>query len=239
MNNYTFNFSVTPGVAVEYKLTLSPFHVTLREKALALRVSAETAAEHRLREEANQVAHDLARSLSYEMGERFKAEYQGRHVLFDTGQQSVDFRFKLTVLAAPLETADSADLERERQDAQRRLVNLTRRAALDGNLRDMLEHWRRYIGDPDGRLHPLYDVLQVAERLYGNRRKAASALNISDADLCDLGRISNDPTVLNGRHPGESLGPHRIATKVEVSTCERVACALIENQAAKVVVQQC
>ncbi len=108
------------------------------------------------------------------------------------------------------------------------------RAAIDANLRDLLDHWSRYAADPDGRLHPLYDVLQVVERLNGGRKEAAAALNMTKSELDDLGRISNDPTVLNGRHPGKSPSPHRIATEGEVNTCERVARAVIANYAATV-----
>jgi hypothetical protein len=237
MDKYSFKFGIAPGVDGEYKLTLPPFRVTLREKTLALGVSAETADEHRLREQANQVAHDLARSLSYEMGKRFTVEYHGQDVMRGSGQQSVAFRYRITVLPAAIEAADSTDLERERQEVQQRILDRTRREAIDVNLRDMMEHWRRYTSDTDGRLHPLYDVLQVVERLYGGRKGAASALSMSDADLSDLGRISNDPTVLNGRHPGRVQGPHRTATEHEVKTCERVARAIIEKQAAKVAIK--
>jgi hypothetical protein len=170
------------------------------------------------------------------LGKRFEVEYQGRDVVRDTGQQTVAFCLRIKVKPAADETADTDALERERETVHRNLADLTIRASLDPNLRDMMEHWRRYAGDPDGRLHPLYDVLQAVERLYGDRRNAASALNVSYADLNDLGRISNDPTVLNGRHPGKSLGPHRVATETEVKTCERVAQALIAKQAAKITV---
>ena len=100
----------------------------------------------------------------------------------------------------------------------------------------MLEHWSRYAADPHGRLHPLYDVLQVVERLYGGRRESAAALKLKEADLKELGRITNDPTVLNGRHPGRAQGPHRVASDDEVKTCERVARALIEQQASKIII---
>jgi len=86
----------------------------------------------------------------------------------------------------------------------------------------MLQHWSEYAADSDRRLHPLYDVLQVAERLYRGRKNAALALKMSEADLDDLGRISNHPAVLNGRHPGRTLGPHRVATESEANTCERL-----------------
>lgn len=244
MNKYTFNFSITSRVPVECAVTVPPFDAVLRETTLALKVDADAADELRLHEQADQVAHDLARTMCYVLGERFELDSQGRHVLHDTGQQSVSVRVKGVILPATVSTAASADFDarlaserRERQDAQRLIEDLTRRSAIDANLQDMLRHWSRYAADPAGRLHPLYDVLQVVERLYGGRKGAASALSMSDADLSDLGRISNDPTVLNGRHPGRVQGPHRTATEHEVKTCERVARAIIEKQAAKVAIK--
>ncbi len=235
MNKYTFTFKVKPGIDVEYKISVAPFDAVIREETLVLTATADEADEDRRRKQADQAAHDLIRSLSYELADGFAVEFQGRHVLRDTGQQSVTFTVKVDILPADLESRRAVE-RRERQAAQSRIADLAKRATTDANLRDMLEHWSRYAADPDGRLHPLYDVLQVAERLYGGRKKAAAALNVSEADLRDLGRISNGPTVLNGRHPGRAQGPHRIASEAEVNDCERVARVLIENQAAKVVI---
>src|ERR1700722_1393034 len=232
MNEYTFNFRITPRVDVDYAFLIAPFDATLRETTLALKAPPDAAAEPRLREQADEVARNVARSLCYELGDGFDLKYQGRHVLRDTGQQSVTVSFNLTVRPADFEAREAAE-RRERQAAQSRIVDLARRETIDANLRDMLEHWSRYAADFDGRLHPLYDVLQVVERLYGGRKKSAAALSVSETDLNDLGRISNDPSVLNGRHPGRAQGPHRTATEAEVNTCERVARSIIENQAAK------
>jgi hypothetical protein len=55
--------------------------------------------------------------------------------------------------------------ERELKAMQQRVALRAQRAAKDANLRDMLDHLGRYVDDPERRLHPLYDVLQVAERL--------------------------------------------------------------------------
>jgi hypothetical protein len=248
MSKYTFNFSIKPGAAVDYAVTVSPFHAVLREATLALTTNADDSDEEKLREQADQVAHDLARSLSYERTERFLVAYLGRHVIMPTGQQRVSASFQITVNPAPSvdfqvrdaagSITDSTTLQRERERlaAQQRLVDRAIRAAADPNFRDMLEHWARYGADPDGHLHPLYDVLQVAERLFGGRKQAASALHMSEADLDRLGRISNNPTILTGRHPGKSQGPHRIAADSEVNICERVARTVIEGYAAKIAV---
>ncbi len=235
MNKYAFNFRITPGVDVQYAFSFPPFDATVREATLALVATADAADEQRLTEQADQTARSIARSLSYQLTDGFRVTSQGRHILRDSGQQSVTFTANVTVRPADFEARQAAE-KSERQAAQSRIADLARRETNDSDLRDMLEHWSRYAADREGRLHPLYDVLQVVERLNGGRKGAAAALNVSEADLRDLGRISNDSTVLNGRHPGRAQGPHRIATEAEVETCERVARALIERQAAKTVI---
>lgn len=258
---YTFHWSITPACPAEYSITIPPFDVSAKDTAVTLIASGHSEDKQNLQEQANQAAHDLARTLSYIHGSRFEVAFQNFHILKPGGGQTVSFSLTLNVLPAVLSSSgtvefevrdaagnvtDSSALQRERQRqaTQLLLVNLMKRVARDPNLCDMLDHWGRYIGDSEGRLHALYDVLQVAERLYGNqqkgtkkkRNKVASALNISKSDLSDLARISNDPAVLNGRHPGRIQGPHRIATQAEVNTCERVAMAIIEKHAAKIVI---
>jgi hypothetical protein len=253
VNKYTFNCSITPPIESEFSLHVPPFDVVARESTLTLKATADAADEQRLRAQADEVAQNLARSLSFERGDRFQVACGGYHVLRPSGQQSVTHTFHVRVNPAVVATSgtvecevrdaagnviDSSALrrEREQQAMQQRVALQATRAVRDAHLRDMLDHWARYAADGEGRLHPLYDVLQVAECRYGSRKKAATALKILDADLSDLGRISNDPTMLNGRHPGRASGPHRIATEAEVATCERVARAIIENYAATVVI---
>jgi hypothetical protein len=260
MNKYTFHWNVAPALEAEFALQVSPFDIVARENTLSLEASDDDANEQRLRDQADEVAHNLARSLSFECGERFEVASAGCHVV-RPGQQGITGYIHATLKPVAISASGAAEWEardaagnvidssalrdeRERQAMQQRIALQARRAAIDTNLSDMLDHWARYAADPEGRLAPLYDVLQVAERLYARRedprkqrhKQIASKLNIGAADLAVLGDITNDIKLLNGRHPGASSGPHPRATEDQVATCERVARAIIESYAAKIVV---
>jgi hypothetical protein len=251
MNKYTFSWSLAPAVPIEYTVSVLPFDVVVRENKLTLTADADPTEEQKLQNEADRIAHGLALSLSYRYATCFEVTYENYQVLAPDGRQRVSVSAHIVADAcliadiAEFEVRDadgnvvnSSSLQKERQHKvdQHGLVELTRRATGDANLRDMLNHWHRYVGDPDGRLHPLYDVLQVVERVYHGRGSVASALNMCGADLSYLAKITNDPTVLNGRHPGKSQGPHRLATETEVADCERIARAVIDNYASKIAV---
>ena len=127
MNKYTFTFKVKPGIDVEYKISVAPFDAVIREETLVLTATADEADEDRRRKQADQAAHDLIRSLSYELADGFAVEFQGRHVLRDTGQQSVTFTVKVDILPADLESRRAVE-RRERQAAQSRIADLAKLA---------------------------------------------------------------------------------------------------------------
>ena len=250
MNKYTFNWSLAPEAPVVYEMHLPPFDAVVRGNSLTLATDADAADKQRLRENADRLAHDLALVLSYSHGERFEVTYQTHQVATPSGEHRVSISAHITgqatLTAATLDfehldadgnVVDSSALRREQQHktARQKLMDLARRAPRDPDLRAMLDLWRRYMGDPDRRFHPAYDVLEIAERVYGGTKGVVAALGMTKADLKDLARISNDPKVLNGRHPGIAQGPHRIATEAEVVKCESVARAIIENHASKVI----
>jgi hypothetical protein len=187
-------------MAVEYTISVPPFEAVARDNVLTLSVSGVAADEPNLLQQADQIARDLVRCFSYRLRKRFDIVYGGYQ------RQSPDRidGFAAVVGARAFCLAGTVDVEvrdrvgnvvdssamrreRDQQAIQHGLSDLTKRAARDANLRDMLDHWGRYVADPDGRLHPLYDVLQVAERLYKGRENAAAALNLSPVKLlCQL-----------------------------------------------------
>ncbi len=139
--------------------------------------------------------------------------------------------FELRDASGNIVNSSAALREQEKQATELDVANLANWTTRDSSLRDMLDHWQRYLGDPEGRLHPLYDILQVAERVYGygkNKRKAvATKLAMNLGDLNTLAEKCNNNMLLNGRHPGMSPGSHRVADGDEVASCERVARQII------------
>jgi len=257
MNKYTFNWNLSPSLSDEHTVSVPPFEAIARDDQLSLSTSGSTADEPNLIRDADLVAHNLVRGFCYDLGKRFEITYSGYQR--QSGQTTDCFvavtgvgvvtlsgtaDFEVRDEAGNIVTSSAMQREREQHARQQRLSVLARREARDANLRDMLDHWSRYESDPEGRLHSLFDILQVAERLYAGSwekravryKKIALALKMVEADITTLGGITNDETLLNGRHPGKSPGPHRIANEVEVANCERVARTIIEKYAETVII---
>ena len=72
MNKYTFIWTISPSPAVEYADTIPPFDVVIGKNTITLTIRANSA-DAQLIDQANEVAHDVARSLSYEHSSRFDA----------------------------------------------------------------------------------------------------------------------------------------------------------------------
>lgn len=251
MNRYTFRWNLSPSLSVEYSISVPPFEVVAYDHALALSTSGNSADETNLLQQADRVAHDLIRGFSYELGKRFEItdctqqSSDGSVTVFPAGVDAVSAcgtaGFEQQDSAGNVVDSSAMQREREREAGQKRLSDLTKRVARDADLRDMLDYWSRYVADTDGRLHPLYDVLQAAERYFARSKKppeerrrkaretAANELGIDLGELNLLGDVTNDPELVNGRHPGLSQGRHRVASAVEVANCERIARAIIDK----------
>lgn len=80
MNTYTFNWSLAPNVPEEYAMSIPPFEGVVRDNTLTLATSADSADEASLREKADQLAHDIARSLGFCLRTRFDVAYGGYSV---------------------------------------------------------------------------------------------------------------------------------------------------------------
>jgi hypothetical protein len=246
VNKYTFYWTIEPAFGHdEYSVAIPPFEVAIRDRSIVFMVFGEPGKEGELRLESERLAPALTKSLSFQRGERFKASYASHEIDTPTGRQIfVSGRIDAKASASAELTAhdeygnivNSSEMQRviQRETQEDKIGMLTMRAASDRVLQEMLGHWERYAGDLEGRLHPLYDLLEVAERVYHGRTGTANVLGIRTSDLNKLARITNDDGILNGRHPGKTPGPHQVASEDEVNTCERIARLIIESYVSRI-----
>ncbi len=88
--------------------------------------------------------------------------------------------------------------------------------------------------DREKGLAPLYDILEIVETEFDNRKKASDALGLQFDDLRRLAKIANDPTIRTARHPGQSPGTTRDIVPEELAHCERTAEAIIRAYAKRI-----
>jgi hypothetical protein len=173
MNKYTLYWDITPIIDAECGLTISPFEIKLQGNRLAITANAAAGDERQVREQADLVTRCLARSLSYEHKQRYEVVYTGDLVILPNGQRRLSATAQIITKSGLSAAVGVRDVEREREAVRQRAADLTRRATLDPNLRDMLDQWSRYVADPDGRLRrfmmsfrSLNDCTATARRLH-------------------------------------------------------------------------
>lgn len=249
VKEYVFTWGLRPaGIVTDtFSLESGPLIVTVRGDRIEFRAWAEESEKEQLQRQAAALAGNLAVMLSIQYGTAITlgpTAAETYHVEPGVVRKDIEVRviggqFTMTGGAVDFELRDANgnvidSSEMRRQEERRRLrgrsIQLAARACDDTALREMLQHRAQYEADLSGRLHHLFDILEVAERVHGSRRKAADELHLSDHDLSELARIANDKNLINGRHPGQS-SEHHLASPEEVAICERVADMIIDAQA--------
>lgn len=87
-----------------------------------------------------------------------------------------------------------------------------------------------YYGDTEKRFAPIYDIWELANTVFGNSEsRAAKALGFSSGEWTRIRQTTNNSTVTNARHPGQTTSSQREATDVEISFCVSAAHRIIEK----------
>jgi hypothetical protein len=248
MNEFVFEYVLEPAAVIpRFTTNLGQFVLTIEDKLVYLRAWDDDNAKEGLRKAADVLAKALEQSLTAQMKKSCSIKYastvtsptstQTRNIEVGVSMPAT-LRISVGTLEIEIRDAsgniiDSAELRRQakEQEQQRRVVSTAIAAAADPVLQRMLHHKARYVADTDGRLSALYDILEAAETEYVTRKAASSALGVPFKELDQLGKIANDPTIVNGRHPGQYKGDYRVASPSEVELCERVADAIIAARA--------
>lgn len=123
-----------------------------------------------------------------------------------------------------LTSADGTVVADSRRDRMLELLRLADAYGANATLRRMSDYLLDYHADPDKKLAPLFDVIELARKVWGgDEHKAATSLGIGIRRINAATKIMNDRTIRSGRHPGQELGAQRGPTPAETQLCEGVA----------------
>jgi hypothetical protein len=122
----------------------------------------------------------------------------------------------------------SSAWQRERISDMLRLSDVVQ---ADQKFKRMSDYLVDYYDDPNRSLAPLFDIIELAARIFGHKHKAANALNIGVQKMKEANDIINDSSIRSGRHRGKELGPQRDPTAAEIRKCEEVAEEIITHYA--------
>jgi hypothetical protein len=244
MAKYEFCWTVSPKRPRSWQQTLEidGLEVEILSDRILVRCDSEDLSEGQLRIRAGEVVADLVHAMSFHESLRLNYEFSGIKTTLPDGfahqglhasdglemQDSVTYEMyaylKLGVVL--VKNSDQVNLQDILADFGR-LRNSRR-------YRDMLQFIGVFRADPDKKLAPLYNILEVAIKEFGGRKKAAKMLNLVGADFSYLAKTANDPTIRTARHPGKSAGIVRDITAAELTRCERIAEEVIRAYARRI-----
>lgn len=118
------------------------------------------------------------------------------------------------------------DSKAERLDDQRQFREQCRKHIGDQALSKLLISFKQAIDDRPNMLVHLYEVRDALKDRFGGEPKARGELQISKRDWSDLGKLSNDEPVQEGRHRGLH-GELRAATEEELDRARSIAQRMI------------
>ena len=128
-------------------------------------------------------------------------------------------------------SADGTVLADSREERMAELFRFEDDATDNDTLCRMSDYLLDYFADPDKKLAPLFDIIELAEQAFGTRKSAATSLGTSVSRWNDARAIINDSTIHSGRHRGQELGQQRDPTPAEVQLCEAIATKIVDEYA--------
>jgi hypothetical protein len=122
-----------------------------------------------------------------------------------------------------LTSADGTVVADSRKERMSELLRFAEASAKNGTLRRMSDYILGYHTDPDRKLAPLFDIIELAAEVFGHEHKAATSLGVGVQRMKDATNVMNDSSIRSGRHRGEEVSQQREPTPAEAQLCEAVA----------------
>ena len=122
-----------------------------------------------------------------------------------------------------------SDTASERRQATLKLAQLSGRYfGKDSTLESLLNSYKSAIDDPRSELVYLYEIRDAFKKKFGSESASRNSLGISKSDWSGLGRLANDPSLIQGRHCGQATSGLRDASSDELSEARSLARSMIE-----------
>jgi hypothetical protein len=128
-----------------------------------------------------------------------------------------------------LTNSDGTVVRDTRKERMAGLLQFANVSSANATLRRLVDYLLEYHGDPEKKLAPLYDIIELTEKIFGSKDKAAVSLGISVKQMKAAGAIINDKQIRSSRHRGQEVGTLREPTRAELQSCEAVAQKIIEE----------
>jgi hypothetical protein len=241
---YEFCWTVSPSRCRGWQETIEidGLELEIVDDRVLVRTENADDPEEQIRSRAGFVVADLVRSMSLYEGLQLSHEFSYVKATPDSGlahlgvdrQDGMVMSDNVAYTAFAYIKCDAVIVKSsERVNLQSILSDVTR-LRRSQPFRSMVNFMIEFRADPQRKLAPLYDILEIATTEFGGRKEVAKALRLPEAMLGDLGRIANDPAIRTARHPGRNANALRDISAAELSECERTAEEIIRAFAGQI-----
>jgi hypothetical protein len=109
-------------------------------------------------------------------------------------------------------SADGTVVADSRKERMSELLRFADASAKSGTLRRMSNYLLEYHADPDKKLAPLFDIIELAAEVFGDEHKAATSLGVGVQRMKDATNVMNNSSIRSGRHRGQEVSQQREPT---------------------------
>lgn len=233
-----FHWGVKPTIPDQWRsaVTHEGFEIEIAADSIEVRKAEDGQQDAQLRQ-AQAIVEGILRGIGLAEQTRYAATL-GSVTRFDPNLNRRDIAVHLSAgltmkasLDAVLVSADGVVTADTRKDRIHALLRLAESCTKNATLRRMCDYLLDYHADPGKKLAPLFDIIELAAKAFGDRKKAAASLSLRARQVNDAVTVMNDPTVRTARHRGQELQRQRDATAEEVALCETLAQDIVDRYA--------
>lgn len=240
-HEFRWVISPKPHRPIEGKKNEDGFEIEWKGDRLTIQSEYTDAPEDEVKQRAKTIATSQCHAMGYLLGQRLvptlartehtPARGGSSDIGLPLGDNAAHMRDKVEVeLCHGVDvviavSSDDVDFDK--------VLALAEKSRRDSTLKQMLDYIGKFRDDPEKKLGPLYNIIELAETKLGGEKGAPKSLDIKDNAWKKAKRTMNRKTILTSRHPGKGKQPKRSITDKELAHCIKVAEAIINSYASR------